>query len=304
MRQRVRRRSVLFTAAALPVAFLVLLFVEAQVAASGPKVEETTTFTGSGRFAPGDPASCGGTAPAPANLVLAGGRRVDLGPSPRPVRMAWLGDSTAAGVGASSPARTLPVLVACGLGPGRTVELSSYAVSGARVEDVLERQLPALLAAGPLPDMVVIDVGANDVTHLTRVNAFRNAYLAILNQLVTGTAVIVLGVPDLGSATRLPQPLRFVAGWRGGTYDAVVEAMRDHDADYVNIADFTGPAFSAEPDRYFAADHYHPNDEGYALWARTVLPVVQWRLYKVEHPTDEEPLMPKEAKGTIKGDAP
>jgi lysophospholipase L1-like esterase len=174
--------------------------------------------------------------------------------------------------------------------------------SGARVADVLEKQVPEVLALPPerQPDIVLISVGANDVTHLTSNNTFRSAYLGLLDRLPKSADKIVLGVPDMGSIPRFAQPLRWIAGVRGGTLDAVVENMRDHNADYVNIADFTGPEFGAHPDRYFAADRFHPNDEGYGLWARTVSPVLKWRLFKREHPNDPEPLQPKEAKGTVK----
>lgn len=279
--RRPRRRWLLAGAAGLPLAFLAVLVVEAKVAAGGDALVAPVY-------------DLDGVIEPPPGVAPAG----------KPIQMAVLGDSTAAGVGASSPDASMPRQVARAL--NRTVYLRSFAKSGARIDDVLQDQIPQLLALWPdeRPDIVLIDVGANDVTHLTRVNAFRSAYLGVLDAIPEGPSVIVLGVPDMGSVARLPQPLRFIAGVRGGTYDNVVESMRDQNADYVNIADFTGPRFGAEPDRYFAGDRYHPNDEGYRLWAETILPVLNWRLYKREHPGGEEPLMPKEAKGTFKGDAP
>jgi lysophospholipase L1-like esterase len=43
---------------------------------------------------------------------------------------------------------------------------------------------------------------------------------------------------------------------------------------YVDIAGSTGAAFRADPDRYLAADRYHPDDAGYGLWCEAVAPVV------------------------------
>ncbi len=279
---RRRKRTIVGSAIGLPVAFLAVLFVEAQLAAGGPKLPEEV-YALDGRVEPLVP---------------------DPGPVPPPLRIAWMGDSTAAGVGASSADYALPRLVAKGL--GRPVELRSFAISGARVGDVFEKQLPLLLAipAEEFPEFVVIDVGANDATHLTNVNGFRSTYLGILDKIPESASVITLGVPDIAAVTRLAQPLRFVAGVRGGTYDAVVESLRDQGADYVNIADFTGPKFRADPDRYLAADHFHASDAGYQLWADTVIPVLRWRLFKRENPNEPEPLQPKEAKGTVKGSAP
>jgi lysophospholipase L1-like esterase len=222
------------------------------------------------------------------------------GATAAPVRIAWLGDSTAAGVCASTPDRALPRQVATGL--QRPVQLDVFATPGARAADVLTHQVPEVqaLAPGEQPDLIIVSVGTDDVTSLTSSNTFRSQYLAILDELPDSADKIVLGVPDLGSAPRFAQPLRWLAGVRGGTLDAVVENMRDHGADYVNIADFTGPASAADPGTYFCSDQLHPSDAGYQRWADTVLPVVKWRLFKREHPHDPEPLQPKEAKGTVK----
>lgn len=195
-----------------------------------------------------------------------------------PVRMAWLGDSTAAGVGAMDPGGALPRQVASRL--GRPVELVVLARSGARVAEVADDQV-GRVAAGR-PDLVVVSVGANDVTHLTSAGAFRRSYEELLDRLdeLGSVEVVVLGVPDMGSPPRLAQPLRFVAGVRGGTLDAVVrEVARDHGVGYVDIAGETGPAFRRRLD-LFSADRYHPDRRGYEVWADAVVPVVRARLMR------------------------
>lgn len=181
----------------------------------------------------------------------------------------WLGDSTAAGVGASGPDRTLPRQVADLM--RQPVRLTVLAMSGARVADVIRVQLPKL--ARLKPDVVFISVGANDATHFTWRSHFRRDYTRLLDGLPAGVrTVVLLGVPDLGAPTRLLQPLRAVAGWRGRALDSDVRhlAARRH-AVYVDIAGRTGSAFRSHPDRYFAADHYHPDDAGYRLWAEAVV---------------------------------
>lgn len=193
-------------------------------------------------------------------------------PGPRAaVRVVWLGDSTAAGLGASGRSGALPVQVAEGLGP--PVELVVVARGGARVADVVHDQLPAL--AGLVPDVVFISVGANDTVHLTGRLSFERRYRTLVEALPDDAEVVVLGVPDMGSIPRLAQPLRALAGWRGRQLDQVVQELAAATgAAYVDIAGATGPAFRAEPDRFYAGDRYHPSDEGYRRWAEAVLDVV------------------------------
>ncbi len=188
-----------------------------------------------------------------------------------PLRVVWLGDSTAAGVGVEQAADALPHLVAAAY--GRPVELTVLAVSGDRIGDVLDDQLPGV--AGADPDVVFISIGANDVTHLTTRDDFRDRYRAVLDALPLGSEVVLLGVPDMGAVPRLAQPLRAVAGFRGRELDEVVrQVAREEGARYVPIAAATGPAFRRDPGSSFAADEYHPSAAGYQLWADAVLEVV------------------------------
>ena len=182
----------------------------------------------------------------------------------------WLGDSTAAGVGASGAPDALPTRVAVGL--ERPVDLSVLARSGATVTDVVDRQLPAL--AGLDPDIVFVSVGANDVTHLISRRAFERRYRRLVAGLPESAQVVLLGVPDMGAIPRLAQPLRAVAGFRGRQLDDVVrEVAEETGSAYVDIAGETGPALRRDPERFFAADRYHPSGAGYELWAEAVLDV-------------------------------
>ncbi|MGI8759066.1 MAG: SGNH/GDSL hydrolase family protein [Acidimicrobiales bacterium] len=182
----------------------------------------------------------------------------------------WLGDSTAAGVGASSVADALPTVVA--RAAERPVELRVLARSGATVADVVKHQVPAL--AGEDPDVVFVSVGANDVTHLISRSGFERRYRQLVEGLPAGSKVVLLGVPDMGAIPRLAQPLRAIAGFRGRQLDEVVRAVaHDTGSAYVDIAGETGPPLRADPGRYFAADEYHPSDAGYQLWAEAVIDV-------------------------------
>jgi len=81
-----------------------------------------------------------------------------------PVRLAVLGDSSAAGLGVHRSEETPAVVIACGLAEavGRPVDVTTVALSGAESRD-LDRQVSLALQA--LPQVAVIMIGANDVTH-------------------------------------------------------------------------------------------------------------------------------------------
>ena len=237
--------AALTTAAAVVVTGVALIGVEVLVARNGP-------------HPPAGP-------PTPADSPA--------GPPGTPVdTVVWLGDSTAAGLGASTQAQSLPEQVAALL--GAPVRLTVLARSGDRVADVVHDQVPRL--AGIHPSVVFISVGANDTTHLTSRGSFRRDYAKVLAGLPSGVArVVLLGVPDMGAPPRLAQPLRAVAGWRGRALADDVRhlAARTPRAIFVDIAGRTGPAFRKKPGRYFSRDHFHPSDAGYALWAQAVASV-------------------------------
>jgi acyl-CoA thioesterase-1 len=241
---RVRVRAS-WAAGGAPVAIVVLLIVEALVARRGPSLAERTVERNA-TF--GDPAN----------------------PS---LTVAWLGDSTAAGVGASGTEGSLPHQVAAAVVAARRgsaavrLELTVLARSGDRVADVVRDQLPEV---GPRhPDVVVVSVGANDTIHATTRSTFRRRYRRLLEGLARA------GVPGR-RVVWLAQPLRTVVGWRSRELDADVDGIaRRGGAGYVDIFRHTSRAFRRHPSRYFARDRYHPNDDGYGLWAAPVVPAVQ-----------------------------
>ena len=98
-----------------------------------------------------------------------------------PLRITWLGDSTAAGVGSSGPQRAVSHQVAERL--GRPVDLDVLAISGARIQDVLEKQVAKVAAD---TDLVIISVGANDTTHVTSSGDFRERYRAVMDAYLAG----------------------------------------------------------------------------------------------------------------------
>jgi lysophospholipase L1-like esterase len=196
-------------------------------------------------------------------------RTVGRSGSRRPLRMVWLGDSTACGQGVHDADDALPLRVAAGL--DRPVEVRVLARGSARAADVLRDQVPRL--EGIAPDVVLVTVGANDASHLTSRRRFARRYRELVRRLPDATTTVLLGVPDMGGAIpRHVQPLLAFSEWRGRCLDGEIRRIaRDAGAVYVDIAGQTGPAFRRYRERLYAEDRYHPDEAGYRLWAEAVI---------------------------------
>lgn len=193
----------------------------------------------------------------------------------RALRFVVLGDSTAAGIGVEDAADAYPTLLAQRLAAAtdRRVELAAFGVSGARVADVADEQVPKAVALGP--DLVFVGIGANDVTHLTSLGDVRARMERVLRELkATGATVVVAGPPDM-RATAWHQPLRWLAGKRGTQVaGAIEEVARAEDVRVVQLAEEAGPFFEADPDAHFSSDDFHPGPLGYRRWADAIFPVL------------------------------
>lgn len=188
------------------------------------------------------------------------------------IRFAVLGDSTAAGVGVGTAELAYPTVLARRLAEGgRRIELRTFGVAGARVHDVLELQVPEVEAWQP--DLIFIGIGANDVTHLTRLGDVERAMGETLDRLEeTGASIVVAGAPDMGAAA-FHEPLRSLARWRGRRVaDAVAAAAVGREIPVVPLAAETGEFFRADPARYLSEDLFHPSAAGYEKWADAIEP--------------------------------
>ncbi|MFJ4039317.1 SGNH/GDSL hydrolase family protein [Microbacterium sp. NPDC090007] len=194
----------------------------------------------------------------------------------RPVELLLLGDSIAAGLGAAHRRDTLGARLAKGIARAeeRPVRLRTAAIVGSETS-ALERQVSAL-PAEYRPDVAVIVVGGNDVTH--RIPVARSAEQ--LEQIVAamrgrGVPVVVGTCPDLGTLRAIPQPLRALAA-RSSRQLAAAQAGAVHRAGgrVVALARAVGPVFAERPDEMFSVDRFHPSALGYRRTAEALLPAV------------------------------
>ncbi|GLW74561.1 lipase [Kitasatospora phosalacinea] len=192
----------------------------------------------------------------------------------RPLVLAFLGDSTAAGLGVQRAQETPGALLASGLASvaERRVQLVNVAKSGARSSD-LARQLALVSALPHRPDVAVVMIGANDVTrHAPAARSVRELGEAVGALVSAGCHVVVGTCPDLGTIKPVRPPLRWVARrlsrqLAAAQTIAVVEAG----GRTVSLGSLLGPEFATRPE-LFAADRYHPSAQGYATASMALLP--------------------------------
>ncbi len=194
------------------------------------------------------------------------GEPVSFGSSGQPISYVVLGDSTAAGVGAPYD-DGIAVQTAKHLALTRQVTIRNFGVSGARMRDVVEKQL--LQAELVKPDLVLLSAAANDVTHLTSISKMRGRLQEVVRRLRVANPrvlIVVTGSPDMGSPPRIPWILRGIASMRTKMVNRMFrsEATKLHLV-FAPIAEKTGPLFRRDR-TLFDADRFHPNTRGYATW--------------------------------------
>ncbi|MCF6379018.1 SGNH/GDSL hydrolase family protein [Nocardioides KLBMP 9356] len=193
-----------------------------------------------------------------------------------PVDLLVVGDSIAAGLGAEKAKHTLGGRLARGIArhERRSVRLRTAAVVGSE-SSMLAGQL-ASLPASYAPDVAVVVVGGNDVTHRVPVaDSVRHLVDAVDALRARGAGVVVGTCPDLGALRPVPQPLRSL-GSRASRQLAEAQrvAALEHGAHVVSLAHVVGPFFITNPDEMFSLDRLHPSAHGYKRTAKAMLPSV------------------------------
>jgi lysophospholipase L1-like esterase len=189
-----------------------------------------------------------------------------------PIRIAMIGDSTAAGYGVHRDRDTPGAQLAIGISEvaRRPVHVTNVAVVGAETPD-LAVQIDRLQRKSL--DLAVIMIGANDVTERTKPSVVTPFLEDAVRRLRAMGAEVVVGTcPDLGTIRPLAQPLRAVARRlsRQMAKEQTVAVVRAGGRT-VSLGDLLGPLFMTHLE-FFSDDQFHPSAAGYAEAARAVLP--------------------------------
>jgi lysophospholipase L1-like esterase len=189
------------------------------------------------------------------------------------IKVVVLGDSSAAGYGVDRVEETPGAVLASGVAErtDRRVHLRDFAVVGAQSSDLgiqVDRALPTR------PDVAVILVGANDVTHTVLPAASVRHLVESVRRLREADVAVVVGTcPDLGTIKPIMPPLRQVArAWSRRIAAAQTIAVVEEGGRTVSLASILGPEFAAAPALLFGPDQFHPSAQGYRSLAQVLLP--------------------------------
>ena len=183
-------------------------------------------------------------------------------------RLLAIGDSIIAGVGASELSAALVGQTASALATSRNCRVSWRApgVSGYDSTKILERLLPELPDVAF--DFIIVSVGVNDITGLTTVRKWRRNLSLILGQLQDHSpdaVIAVAGMPPLHGFPLLPQPLRAAFGMRARSFDEIAKTVVDRHENSLHVP----LDFEPDPEK-FAPDGYHPSEESYSEFGRSM----------------------------------
>lgn len=188
--------------------------------------------------------------------------------APNEKSLLMLGDSTAYGVGAQSP--TLSTAGRVGEALGASVE--NYARSGGKTRELLVQLGKAQRASY---DVIVIQVGANDITHFSS-SAQTQAELAraLKRAKELSPTVVLLTCGNIGNAPLWPWPLGHLYTYRAQVFrEKFMATAQEHGVSYIDL--FTKPdVFGTDIARYYAPDGLHLSGEGYGVWAGYILEAI------------------------------
>lgn len=184
-----------------------------------------------------------------------------------PLRLAVLGESTAAGCGAPTHEEAFPGAFARALAQreNRSVQWSVHARNGATIRRVRYRILPEFEGR---VDLAVLMIGVNDVLSRNSVEQWRQDMSAVLDSLaVKATLVIVAGIPPFDEFPSFPNTLRSFLDEQALALDGVARELCETRPNTLWIG---SKGLGLTDAAFFATDGFHPSSIGYHRWAQGI----------------------------------
>lgn len=195
--------------------------------------------------------------------------------SPTPHSYVALGDSFSAGTGVGA-ARAFPVRLCERLQQaGVRLALTNLAVNGFTTRDLIERELPAVPAAGPR--LVTLAIGANDIVRGAALATYRAELQRVFAALRAVPLVVTLPQPDWSAA---PAAALFAdPGQIAASIQAYNRVLRDEtraaERLYVDLWPLLRRQARAGA---WADDHLHPSAAALDEWAAELARALRGRL--------------------------
>lgn len=166
-----------------------------------------------------------------------------------------LGDSTAQGLGASQPKYAYVGLIAAKVSSAtnKSVRVVNLSVSGAKISDVINNQIPKL--KDYRPELVTIEIGANDVAGKYDHQKFASDFERLIKLLPKNT--YVSNMPYFGGIIRHEAEALDAS-------DTIASLTKKYNQNLVDLQSITKEHNSV---LNYAPDFFHPSNRAYKLWA-------------------------------------
>jgi lysophospholipase L1-like esterase len=184
------------------------------------------------------------------------------GVGPR-LKLLILGDSAAAGVGATTQAEALSGALVAALEDRFELHWRLVATTGHTTAEAIADV--SALPTEPF-DVVITSLGVNDVTSQHSLSKWRRQQIdliAVLQSQFAAGQIYLSGLPPMHRFPALPQPLRWYIGSRAKQFDQELAKL----AAQVVCCEFVPLDFSELETDSMASDGFHPGPAIYRQWA-------------------------------------
>ena len=194
------------------------------------------------------------------------------------MRILVAGDSTAVGIGAATSEQS----IAGKLGARYpSADIENVSKSGRTLEG-LQEALSTHLSATSSYNIILLQIGANDVTGLTSKGHIRFRLDGVLSLATSHTKqLFVMTAGNVGLSPVFGFPLRLLFTQRSLMVRSVfmTEVAKYTNATYLDLyKSKENDPFTQDIPRYYAADLFHPSGEGYGLWYEELQKVIDLRI--------------------------
>jgi len=187
-----------------------------------------------------------------------------------------IGDSYTIGNGVPESGRWPNVLVKNLRENGVDIELiSNPAVSGYRVRDAIETELPIVQRLRP--DFVTVLIGANDNFGQIPVNIYRQELIELLDKLQSMLTnpknIVLITIPDYSKS---PAAAGYKTSGASESIEEYNKVVKDEaEKRDLKVADIFPVSQTMTGREDYISDGLHPSAEGYAKWEKVIYPVVR-----------------------------